>query len=204
MISSSAATKSTVNRSNLALPNWDVSAELLVKFGEYNDDVDEFLFLVQDSEKSPLADGDPSSLTTADLRDHRHARQDASLQLAQSLVELFERRAGLLAEATEDLTAAVAQAEKRHESAKNKIRKQLTQAGLGIESQQGWPNTPRSAEIQLDHHIARSTFVRDARAESHDLSNLLDVVRGHAATNENDLAASRGRLSELVNNLVAS
>jgi len=198
------ATPKIVDRARLALPNWDVSAELLVKFGEYNDDVDGFLFLVQDSEKSPLADGDPSSLTTADLRDHRHARQDASLQLAQSLVELFERRAGLLDEATADTTGAVAQAERRLESTKNKIRKQLTQAGCGLESQQGWPKTPRSAEIQFDHHIARSAFVRSATAEHHDSTVAHKLALEYAVTNVHDLAAARGALRELVGNLVAT
>ena len=156
------ATPKIVDRARLALPNWDVSAELLVKFGEYNDDVDGFLFLVQDSEKSPLADGDPSSLTTADLRDHRHARQDASLQLAQSLVELFERRAGLLDEATADTTGAVAQAERRLESTKNKIRKQLTQAGCGLESQQGWPKPP---DLPRSNSITTSRGARSFGAQ---------------------------------------
>ena len=197
-----------VDPSKLRLPSWKLGDKLLGKFSEFNGSVDELVSFAREQQKWEIAelpdDADASEFTLDQLNEFRDERRNVVLKLLQTTIALFDRRGDLLAEAIEYLSVEVAQAEKGHESAKSKIRKLLTQAGLGAEAQQGWPANPGAAKIQLDHLIARSTIVRDARAESHDSANLLDVVRRHAVTNEQDLAASRGRLSELVNNLVAS
>jgi len=200
---SSTTTKSIVDRSNLALPQWTVSDELLTKFDEFNGAVDEFLFLAQDHEKASPVDGDASSLTIEALRDHRYARQDVSLQLAQSLVELFARRTDLLAEAGTDLTGAVAAAEKRLATSQAKVRQQLEKAGLGAETQPGWASSPGSSAIKFTHLVGQSTFVRTATAEHHDLKIAHELAREYSATNKHNLAAARAALDKLVSGLVS-
>ena len=100
-----------VDRAQLALPSWKVRDELLARFSEFNDAVDELLCRARDCEEASPVDGDASTLTIEEIRGHRRERQDDSLKIAQGLVGLFEQRANLLADAMADLADAAARAE---------------------------------------------------------------------------------------------
>jgi len=193
-----------VDRAQLALPSWKVRDELLARFSEFNDAVDELLCRARDCEEASPVDGDASTLTIEEIRGHRRERQDDSLKIAQGLVGLFEQRANLLAAAMADLADAAARAEKSLDSAKAKVRQQLTKMGLGVEVSQAWPSNHRSAAIEFDHRVAKSTIVGDAHAEFCDLSNGLKNASQYAVNNERDSAAARARLGELVSELVSS
>ena len=194
----------TVDRAQLALPGWQISNELAARFATFNDDVDQVIGEAREFEESdPSVGGNAATLTIEEVHEHRHQRQDGELKVAQGLVELFEQRATLLADAIADLSATVALAEESLSAAKSKVCQQLTKLGLGVEASQAWPTSEKSAAIELDHRVAKSTIVSAAAAVHHDLTIAFKSARDLAVSTERHASTARERLSALVGLLVS-
>ena len=182
----------TLTRADLAIPQWTVSDELLTKFSEFNASADELL----DCPPAPSVDG--GATTMEEIRADRHIRQEIELQQAQATVVLFERRAGLLDDALEEMSTELEAAEASLVKSKTNVRSHLEKIGLGMESQVGWPHNVRAAETQFSHHIMRSLLVKKSAGVHHDWKNAHELAREYSATNKHNLAAARAALDKLV------
>jgi len=141
-----------VDRSQLILPGWRLSDELAARFSALNDDVESLLARNREFEESEVDTGaDAADISLAAIRDRRDELRDCKLKILQTLVELFRRRVELIGLAKAELVESAAKAEKDLAAAKDKISRQLEKCGSGLTTMQGWPKTPKAAEIQFSH-----------------------------------------------------